>query len=37
VVTLFNPWGLNNGSPYPGLIDLHLSQLESSFDYWSVA
>jgi hypothetical protein len=36
-VTLFNPWGLGNGSPYPGLVDLTLSQLGSSFDYWSVA
>ena len=35
-VTLFNPWGLNNGSAHPGLVDLHLSQLAGSFDYWSV-
>jgi hypothetical protein len=37
VVTLFNPWGINNGSSYPGLLDLNLSQLPSSFDYWTVA
>ncbi len=36
-VTLFNPWGMNNGSSYPGLVNLTLSQLGSSFDYWSVA
>ena len=36
-LTLFNPWGLNNGSQYPGLVDISLSQLGSSFDYWSVA
>jgi hypothetical protein len=36
-VTLFNPWGINNGSSYPGLLDLNLSQLTGSFDYWTVA
>lgn len=36
-VTLFNPWGINNGTQYPGLVNLTLSQLESSFDFWSVA
>lgn len=36
VVTLFNPWGINNGSA-PGLVDISLSQLGNSFDYWSVA
>ncbi len=36
-VTLYNPWGTNNGSSYPGLLNLTLSQLGSSFDYWSVA
>jgi calpain family cysteine protease len=36
-VTLFNPWGINNGSSYPGLLDLNLSQLVGSFDYWSAA
>src|SRR5262249_19744314 len=32
-VTLFNPWGINNGSNYPGLINLTLTQLTTSFDY----
>jgi calpain family cysteine protease len=36
-VTLFNPWGINNGSPYPGLLNLNLSQLTGNFDYWTVA
>jgi hypothetical protein len=36
VVTLFNPWGINNGQA-PGLVDLSLSQLTSSFDYWTIA
>jgi hypothetical protein len=36
-VTLFNPWGINNGSNYPGLISLTLTQLSTSFDYWSAA
>jgi hypothetical protein len=36
-VTLFNPWGINNGSQYPGLVSLTLSQLSANFDYWSVA
>ncbi len=35
-VTLFNPWGINNGSA-PGLVDISLSALADSFDYWSVA
>lgn len=35
-VTLFNPWGINNGSA-PGLVEMNLSQLTGSFDYWSVA
>lgn len=36
-VTLFNPWGIDNGSQYPGLVSLTLSQLSSSFDFWSIA
>jgi hypothetical protein len=35
-VTLFNPWGIDNGSSHPGLIHLSLSQLDNNFDYWSV-
>jgi hypothetical protein len=37
IVTLFNPWGINNGSQYPGLVNLSLSQLSANFDFWSVA
>jgi hypothetical protein len=36
-VTLFNPWGINNGSQYPGLLSLNLSQLAGNFSYWTVA
>ncbi len=36
-VTLFNPWGIDNGSSYHGLLELNLSQLSSSFDYWTIA
>jgi hypothetical protein len=35
-VTLFNPWGIDNGSIYPGLVSLTLSQLGNNFDYWSI-
>jgi hypothetical protein len=36
-VTLFNPWGIDNGSQYPGLVNMTLSQLKANFDFWSVA
>jgi hypothetical protein len=36
-VKLFNPWGLDNGSNKPGLIDLTLSQLAGNFSYWTAA
>jgi len=36
-VTLFNPWGINNGSQYPGLVTLTFAQLDANFDFWSVA
>ena len=35
-VTLFNPWGIDNGSA-PGLVSLTLSQLANNFDYWTIA
>jgi hypothetical protein len=35
-VTLFNPWGIDNGSSYTGLVSLTLSQIDSSFDYWTI-
>jgi hypothetical protein len=36
-VTLFNPWGINNGTSKPGLISLTLSQLTSNFNVWAAA
>ena len=36
-VTLFNPWGINNGTNKPGLIQLNLSQLSGSFNFWATA
>ena len=32
-VTLFNPWGINNGSA-PGLVTLTWTQVKASFDYF---
>ena len=31
--TLFNPWGINNGSNMPGLITLSWAQIEANFTY----
>jgi hypothetical protein len=36
-VTLFNPWGINNGTSKPGLINLTLSQLANNFSVWAAA
>ena len=36
-VTLFNPWGVTNGSSYPGLVTLKWSDLAASFSYWDRA
>jgi hypothetical protein len=36
-VTLFNPWGVNNGSSYPGLVTMSWTQLAGSFSYWDRA
>jgi hypothetical protein len=36
-VTLFNPWGVNNGSRYPGLVTLKWSEIAASFSYWDRA
>ena len=35
-VTLFNPWGLNNGTPFPGLVNLSWRQITRSFVEWEV-
>jgi hypothetical protein len=32
--TLFNPWGIDNGSSKPGIIELAWSQIEANFSYW---
>jgi hypothetical protein len=36
-VTLFNPWGVSNGSSYAGLVTLRWSDLAASFSYWDRA
>jgi hypothetical protein len=36
-VTLFNPWGMNNGSAYPGLVTLTWTSLAGNFSYWDRA
>lgn len=36
-ITLFNPWGVTNGSSYPGLVTLKWSDLAASFNYWDRA
>jgi hypothetical protein len=33
-VTLFNPWGINNGSSYPGLVTLSWAQVQANFLYY---
>jgi len=35
-VTLFNPWGIDNGQA-PGLVSLTLFQVDNNFDYWTIA
>ncbi|MFB2770746.1 C2 family cysteine protease [Pelatocladus sp. BLCC-F211] len=32
--TLFNPWGLDNGTSKPGIIELSWNQIETNFSYW---
>ncbi|KOP27918.1 peptidase [Hapalosiphon sp. MRB220] len=32
--TLFNPWGMNNGTSKPGIIELAWNQIEGNFSYW---
>jgi hypothetical protein len=34
--TLYNPWGLNNGTSFPGLITLSWSEIVHSFVEWEV-
>jgi hypothetical protein len=36
-VTLFNPWGVNNGSQFPGLVTMKWTDLAASFSYWDRA
>src|SRR5262249_54084578 len=33
--TLFNPWGVNNGSQYPGLIEADGGALADNFNSWA--
>ena len=33
--TLFNPWGINNGSSKPGIVELAWNEIETSFGYWN--
>jgi hypothetical protein len=35
-VTLFNPWGLNNGSEFPGLVTLSWTEVVHSFWEWEI-
>ena len=35
-VTLFNPWGLDNGSQFPGLVTLSWSEVVHNFVEWEV-
>lgn len=35
-ITLFNPWGVNNGSSKPGLVTMSWSQIQSNCMYWSI-
>ncbi len=35
-VTLFNPWGLNNGTSFPGLVILSWSEIVGSFCEWEL-
>jgi hypothetical protein len=32
--TLFNPWGIDNGTSKPGIIELSWNQIEANFSYW---
>jgi hypothetical protein len=32
--TLFNPWGIDNSSTKPGILELTWSEIESNFSYW---
>ncbi|TBR60471.1 peptidase [Westiellopsis prolifica IICB1] len=32
--TLFNPWGIDNGTSKPGIIELSWNQIETNFSYW---
>lgn len=32
--TLFNPWGINNSSTKPGVVELNWSEMQQSFSYW---
>jgi Calpain family cysteine protease/Bacterial pre-peptidase C-terminal domain len=33
-LTLFNPWGIDNGSSKPGILELAWSDIQTNFSYW---
>jgi hypothetical protein len=33
-ITIYNPWGNNNGTPYPGTFVLTWTQVQANFDDW---
>ncbi|MFH7028273.1 MAG: C2 family cysteine protease [Heteroscytonema crispum UTEX LB 1556] len=33
-LTLFNPWGIDNGSSKPGVLELAWSDIQANFSYW---
>ncbi|BAZ67195.1 hypothetical protein NIES4106_19490 [Fischerella sp. NIES-4106] len=34
IFTLFNPWGIDNGTSKPSIIELSWNQIEANFSYW---
>jgi hypothetical protein len=34
-ITVFNPWGVNNGSSKPGLVTMNQDEVFANFIYWS--
>jgi hypothetical protein len=34
-ITVFNPWGINNGTSMPGLLTMHQDDIFANFVYWS--
>ncbi len=36
-ITVFNPWGLNNGSSKPGLVTVSVDTMSQNFSYWTLS